>query len=114
MQPGSSDPRGIGRYIGSTAYAFALARPEVLQWLPCYCGCGGMGHRSNLDCFFVRRESGQIAFEQHGSFCDICVDTANLAARLLAEGRTITEIRAAVDQTFGGGGHGTDTPLPPA
>ena len=38
------------------AYSFALARPDVLQWLPCYCGCAGIEHRSNLDCFFVRRE----------------------------------------------------------
>jgi hypothetical protein len=96
------------------AYLFALERPDVIGWMPCNCGCGGMGHRSNLDCFFIRRESGEIAFEEHGSYCDICVETSNLAARLLREGRNLGEIRAAVDETFGGGGHGTDTPLPPA
>ena len=58
-----------------SAYAYALARPDVLQWLPCYCGCGGMGHRSNLDCFFQRREDS-FAWEEHASFCDICVETA--------------------------------------
>ena len=74
----------------------------------------GDGHRSNLDCFFDRRESGEITFQEHGSYCDICVETSNLAAKLLGEGKTLAEIRAAVDETFGGGGHGTDTPLPPA
>ena len=96
------------------AYRFALERPDVIAWMPCNCGCGGQGHRSNLDCFFIRRESGQIMFEEHGSYCDICVNTANLASRLLGEGKSLVEIRAAVDGAFGGGGHGTDTPLPPA
>ncbi len=96
------------------AYKFALARPDVIGWMPCNCGCGGDGHRSNLDCFFITRESGEITFEEHGSYCDICVETSNLAAKLLAEGKTMAQIRAAVDETFGGGGHSTDTPLPPA
>ena len=96
------------------AYKFALARPDVIGWMPCNCGCGADGHRSNLDCFFDRRESGEITFQEHGSFCDICVETSNLAAKLLDEGKSMAEIRAAVDATFGGGGHTTDTPLPPA
>ena len=96
------------------AYKFALARPDVIGWMPCNCGCGADGHRSNLDCFFDRRESGEITFQEHGSYCDICVETSNLAAKLLDEGKSMAEIRAAVDATFGGGGHSTDTPLPPA
>ncbi|HWP63902.1 MAG TPA: PCYCGC motif-containing (lipo)protein [Candidatus Binatia bacterium] len=95
------------------AYKFALARPDVIGWMPCNCGCGADGHRSNLDCFFDRRESGEITFQEHGSYCDICVETSNLAAKLLDEGKSMAEIRAAVDATFGGGGHSTDTPLPP-
>ena len=98
------------------AYSFALARPDVLQWLPCYCGCAGMEHRSNLDCFFVRREvKGTFQYEEHASYCDICVKTANLAQQMLREGSTMSQIRAAVDAQFGGGAApGTDTPMPPA
>jgi len=97
------------------AYAFALARPDVLQWLPCYCGCAAMDHRSNLDCFFQRREiTGNYQYEEHASFCDICVKTANLAQKMLQEGSTMIAVRAAVDVTFGGAAPGTDTPLPPA
>ncbi|MEW6225047.1 MAG: PCYCGC motif-containing (lipo)protein [Chloroflexota bacterium] len=96
------------------AYAYALARPDVLQWLPCYCGCVGMGHRSNLDCFFQRREvEGFYAYEEHASYCDICVETANLAQQLLREGSTIVAVRAAVDARFGGTAPGQDIPLPP-
>lgn len=99
-----------------SAYAYSLARPDVLQWLPCYCGCGGMGHRSNLDCFFQRREvKGTYQYEEHASYCDICVKTANMADAMLRDGKTMTQIRAAVDSTFGGGAApGTDTALPPA
>jgi len=101
---------------GQAAYAYALARPDVLQWLPCYCGCGGMGHGSNLDCFFARREEqGTFTYEEHGSYCNICVETATLASDMLRQGSTITQVRAAVDSTFGGGAvPGTDTPLPPS
>lgn len=98
------------------AYAFALARPDVLQWLPCYCGCGGMGHGSNLDCFFkVREQAGTFMYEEHASYCGVCVETAKLAEQLLQEGMPMGDIRAAVDARFGeGGAPGTDTALPPA
>lgn len=97
------------------AYAFALARPDVLQWLPCYCGCAAMDHRSNLDCFFKRREvAGSYVYEEHASYCDICVKIANTAHQMLQDGATMTQVRAAVDATFGGAAPGTDTPLPPA
>lgn len=98
------------------AYAYALARPDVLQWLPCYCGCGGMGHKNNLDCFFQRREvKGTYLYEEHASYCDICVETANIADAMLRDGKTMTQIRDAVDAKYGGGEvPGTDTPRPPA
>ncbi len=98
------------------AYAFALARPDVLQWLPCYCGCAGIPHRSNLDCFFGRREvKGTFSYEEHASYCDVCIRTANMASDMLGQGQTMVQIRAAVDSTFSGGAApGTDTPMPPA
>jgi hypothetical protein len=101
---------------GQAAYAFALARPDVIQWMPCYCGCAGIPHRSNLDCFFQRRDvKGNYTYEEHASFCDICVKTANMASDMLQQGKTMVQIRSAVDATFGGGSApGTDTALPPA
>ena len=36
----------------STAYQIAQVIPEVLERLPCYCGCyQSVGHQNNLDCF---------------------------------------------------------------
>ncbi len=48
------------------AYRFALANPDVLQYIPCYCGCGGSGHRSNYDCYIQEvRPDGTVSFSQH-------------------------------------------------
>ncbi len=33
------------------AYRFAVANRETLRWIPCFCGCGAEGHRSNADCY---------------------------------------------------------------
>lgn len=96
------------------AYRYALERPDVIQWMPCYCGCEALQHRSNLDCFFrSRMAGGAVAFEEHGSYCGICVETALLAKKRMAEGRSLADIRAEVDATWGGNGvPGTDTALP--
>jgi hypothetical protein len=98
------------------AYAFAMASPQVLQWMPCYCGCEAMGHGSNLDCFFKPTMDGltNVQFEEHASYCGICVDTALMAKRMLAEGQSLRAIRDAVDTTFGSAAPGTPTELPPA
>jgi hypothetical protein len=48
------------------AYRFAIANPEVLEALPCYCGCGNVGHENNLDCYIKEvAADGTIAFENH-------------------------------------------------
>lgn len=52
--------------IVQEAYRFAVANPEVLSQYPCYCGCGNMGHGSNLDCFVQEfREDGSVVFDDH-------------------------------------------------
>lgn len=98
------------------AYAFAMASPAVLRWMPCYCGCGAMGHGSNLDCFFKPTNAGLSGpvFEEHASYCGICVDTALMAKQMTAQGQSLRAIREAVDATFGGAAPGTPTELPPA
>lgn len=97
-------------------YEYALRRPDVLKYLPCYCGCGLMdGHTSNLDCFIVGVEkNGSVRFDDHGSFCDTCLQIARDAERLLGQGKTLAQVRDYVDATHGGKGPGTDTPKPPA
>jgi hypothetical protein len=97
------------------AYAYALEHPKVVAWMPCYCGCEAMGHGSNLDCYFKAGVvSDRAQFEEHASFCDICVQITLKTKELRAQGRSLAEIRQIVDQTFGGSGApGTLTAQPP-
>jgi hypothetical protein len=99
----------------AVAYQFALDRPDVMLWMPCYCGCGGhSGHRNARDCFInSSSSSGNVQFDNHGSECNVCVDIAVRAKELTLAGWALSDIRAAVDQEFGDIGPGTETPLPP-
>ena len=49
------------------AYESAARQPEVLEQLPCYCGCRKLGHRSNRDCFVAARDlAGRVTWDAHG------------------------------------------------
>lgn len=49
------------------AYAFAAGRPDVLWYVPCFCGCERHGHRSNHDCFVAARDGGRVLkWDAHG------------------------------------------------
>jgi len=50
------------------AYLFAAEHPEVLSYVPCYCGCERSGHRGNDDCFVSARDAkGDVTqWEPHG------------------------------------------------
>ena len=83
------------------AYQFAVANPEVLQQLPCYCGCGAVGHKSNYACYISGvDESGAVTFDAHALGCSICVDITQDAMRLLDQGKSVREIRAYVDEAY--------------
>lgn len=85
----------------SEAYRFAVANPDVLQALPCYCGCGPIGHTSNYDCYVAGAEAdGAPTFDAHALGCGICVDITHDAMRLLKEGKALPDIRAYVDSTY--------------
>jgi len=48
------------------AYRFALANRDTLAYIPCYCGCGAEGHRSNYDCYIKEiKPTGQVVFSDH-------------------------------------------------
>lgn len=83
------------------AYRFAVANPEVLTQLPCYCGCGAMGHTSNYACYVAGKNAdGTLKFDTHALGCSICVDITLDAMRMLDEGKSLAEIRAYVDRTY--------------
>ena len=83
------------------AYQFAAANPDVLTQIPCYCGCGAMGHASNYACYVAgQNEDGSIQYDNHALGCSICVDITLDTMRLIKEGQDVPEIRAYIDTTY--------------
>jgi hypothetical protein len=83
------------------AYQFAAANPDVMKEIPCYCGCGSIGHTSNYACYVSHvDDKGQIAFDNHALGCSICVDITQDVMRMLQEGNSPQEARAYIDATY--------------
>jgi len=83
------------------AYIFAAAHPEVLTQIPCYCGCGAIGHTSNYACYVSDVDAdGPITYDLHALGCSICVDITRDAMRMLDNGLSVAQIRAQIDATY--------------
>ena len=83
------------------AYQFASANPDVMKDIPCYCGCGNIGHTSNYACYVSHvDDKGNITFDNHALGCSICVDITQDVMRMLREGKSLPEARAYVDATY--------------
>lgn len=83
------------------AYQFAVANPDALKNVPCYCGCDAAGHTSNYSCYVKEvNANGEVIFDQHALGCSICVDIAQDVITMDKDGKTPKEIRTAIDQTY--------------
>ncbi len=110
-------PTSRPQEVVRAAYRFAAEHPEVLSYVPCFCGCERGGHRGNEDCFVRERavNGDVIAWDDHGMECAICLDVADRSRKLFADGKSVVEIRSAIEKEFGGHGPShTPTPQPPA
>jgi len=48
------------------AYRFALANSDVLEKIPCYCGCNQVGHMNNRMCYIQSIDAdGQVILDDH-------------------------------------------------
>lgn len=69
------------------------AIPSVADGIRCSCGCADLpGYYSLLSCY----EGDAMA-----TMCPICQGAGRLTVRMHAEGRSLAEIRVAVDAQFG-------------
>jgi len=84
-------------------YEFAARHPEVLHYIPCYCGCERFGHGGNHDCFVQSRDAnGRItAWEEHGYGCTVCIDVARDSMLMYNSGASVNAIRAGIDKKYG-------------
>ena len=93
------------------AYAFALTGEgnDLLEQMPCYCGCKYVGHRHTRDCFWT--DEGD--WDKHGVRCMICVEIAMNTKLMHEEGKDVCEIREKIDFHYERvAEHATETPLP--
>ena len=73
------------------AYAAARTHPELFDGVYCACECDkSMGHRSLLSCFESRQAIG----------CMACREEGELVGRLARDGKTLEDIRLAVDEEY--------------
>jgi hypothetical protein len=95
----------------TAAYRFAADHPEILGYIPCFCGCERSGHTGNTDCFVRQRDANGdvVAWDEHGVECAVCIDVANRSRQMYESGATVRAIRAAIDKEFGK----TTMPTPP-
>src|SRR4051812_31444599 len=65
--PVSGFPPARPPEVVRAVYTFAARHPEVLHYVPCFCGCERSGHKDNDDCFIRSRDaSGRPTWEDHG------------------------------------------------
>ncbi len=83
------------------AYRYAVANPEVLKQIPCYCGCVDLGHTSNYACYISSVDAnGKYTYNEHALGCSICVDITQDVMRLSKLGKPINEIKTYINQTY--------------
>jgi hypothetical protein len=112
------DPRLLPRppAVIQDTYRFAAEHPEVLSYVPCFCGCDQSGHRSSEDCFVkARSKNGDVTeWNEHGIACAMCLAVAEQAKKMCAAGASLSDVRADIERRYG---HVTEsrtpTPLPP-
>ncbi len=103
MAPMSEMPAEVqsAPLVTQQAYQFAVANPDVMKRIPCYCGCGAMGHTSNYSCYVESVDAAdKVKFDGHALGCSICVDITQDAMRLSKQGQSPQDIKAYVDKTY--------------
>lgn len=101
--------------IVRATYDFAAQHPEILSFVPCFCGCGSQGHKANESCFVARRDpkGNVLEWDTHGFGCTICVDVAREAMQMYTSGADVRSIRAAIEKKWLPGNEAGKTPTPP-
>jgi Protein of unknown function with PCYCGC motif len=94
-------------------YVNAAQNKELLEKIPCYCGCGeSAGHKNNYDCFIhENKEDGKVVWDDHGTKCGVCLEIAAQSISDLKAGKSIKQIRQSIDEKYKSG-YAKPTPTP--
>jgi len=99
----------------AAVFTFAAEHPEVLRYVPCFCGCDHLGHKGNADCFVKNRapNGDVVAWEPHGTECAVCLQVGYESMQMYAQGASVRDIRNAIDKKYAAASFRTPTPQPP-
>ncbi|PTN32162.1 PCYCGC domain-containing protein, partial [Bacillus sp. Rc4] len=94
-------------------YKAAAMNKELLENIPCYCGCGeSVGHKSNYDCFVYKyKKDNSIVWDDHGTNCNVCLEIAAKSISKFKEGKSSNEVRKLIDEEYKEG-YAKPTPTP--
>ena len=113
---GPRDPLPRPTQVVAQVFQFAAEHPEVLAYVPCFCGCDHMGHKGNDDCFVKSRAANGdvLQWEPHGTECQVCIDVGQMSMQMYSSGASVRDIRTAVEKKFASQYQNhTPTPQPP-
>ncbi len=99
--------------VVKAAYEFAARHPEVIGYIPCFCGCERGGHKSNESCFVAGRRGSAVTWDNHGIGCEICIDVATETMQMYNAGASVSQIRQLIEKKYAPHYEG-HTPTPPA
>lgn len=98
-----------------TIYKAAAKSKDILESIPCYCGCGeSADHKNNYDCFVAEnKKDGSIVWDDHGTRCLACLEIAAESVVQYNSGKSPKEIREFIDNKYKEGyAKPTPTPMP--
>ncbi|GGJ69814.1 hypothetical protein GGR02_002049 [Anoxybacillus voinovskiensis] len=95
-------------------YQQAANHRQLLENIPCYCGCGtSAGHKNNYDCFvYENKKDGSIVWDSHATTCGVCLDIAAESITEYEQGKSIKDIRKMIDEKYKEG-YAEPTPTKP-
>ncbi|HWO75342.1 MAG TPA: PCYCGC domain-containing protein [Bacillus sp. (in: firmicutes)] len=74
---------------------------DLLDLIPAQCGNNGQ-ESSSLDCFVYKlNEDGSVIWTDYATKCETCVDIAAKAIYEFNNGKSIEEIKAEIESTYG-------------
>ncbi|WP_080781570.1 PCYCGC motif-containing (lipo)protein [Priestia megaterium] len=88
--------------LHSYSYSSAAPNKELLENVPCYCGCGEAEvHKSNYDCFIhENKKDGKAVRDNHRTKCGGCLEIATQSTFDLRSSKLIKQIRQSIDEKY--------------
>lgn len=93
-------------------YLIVAQHQDLLEKIPCYCGCGdSAGHEHSFHCFVADIASEGVTWDDHSTRCPVCIDTAAESVIMSIDGKNEKEIRQFIDEKYQEG-YAIPTPTP--